>query len=219
MIVAKTDRAHLALSLAFSRRTSARPTWPSCYGTPTADEWVVDAAIDRHAQDRKRMAVVQTDGPPGPSSEPMKSSPGRVFWRAPSSPAAPIRFGSMPRMQATRSWATLSTPVGNGETSTPPATRSSAETSHARRCTPGGWSSSTRSARRKSSWRRPFRRIWRLSFRRCDRQIRQGQGQVHRHGHGGRSRQLSAVELPHPPCGARSRRRAPSRARARLVKF
>ncbi len=57
MVVAKTDRAHLALSLAFSRRQIGKTYLAVCYDPPTTDHWVIDEPIDRHPVDRKRMAV------------------------------------------------------------------------------------------------------------------------------------------------------------------
>jgi 23S rRNA pseudouridine1911/1915/1917 synthase len=63
MVIAKSDRAHLALSIAF-RRHEVRKTYQAvCYGTPTTEESVVDAPIDRHPRHRKEMAVVR-DGRP-----------------------------------------------------------------------------------------------------------------------------------------------------------
>lgn len=63
MVVAKTDRAHQALGLAFRWRTIDKTYLAVCYGSPDDDEGVVDAAIDRHPRHRKQMAVV-TDGRP-----------------------------------------------------------------------------------------------------------------------------------------------------------
>jgi 23S rRNA pseudouridine1911/1915/1917 synthase len=61
LVVAKSDRAHLALSLAFRRRTVRKTYLAVCYGAPDPSDGVVDAPIDRHPRERQRMAVV-TDG-------------------------------------------------------------------------------------------------------------------------------------------------------------
>ncbi len=59
MVVAKSDRAHLALSIAF-RRHEVRKTYAAlCFGVPAEREGVVDAPIDRHPRHRKEMAVVK----------------------------------------------------------------------------------------------------------------------------------------------------------------
>ena len=58
MVVAKSDRAHLALSLAFSRREVRKTYTAVCYGVPTEREGVIEAPIDRHPRDRQQMAVV-----------------------------------------------------------------------------------------------------------------------------------------------------------------
>jgi 23S rRNA pseudouridine1911/1915/1917 synthase len=63
MVVAKTDRAHQALALAFRRREVDKTYLALCYGIFAEPEGVVDAPIDRHPQHRKRMAVVR-DGRP-----------------------------------------------------------------------------------------------------------------------------------------------------------
>jgi 23S rRNA pseudouridine1911/1915/1917 synthase len=63
MVVAKTDRAHLALSLAFRRHTVRKTYIAVCYGTPTTAEGVIDAAIDRHPRHRQEMAVVSKGRP------------------------------------------------------------------------------------------------------------------------------------------------------------
>lgn len=57
LVVAKNDKAHLGLSLAFSRRTIEKTYLAVCYGSPREKEGVIDAPIDRHPSDRKRMAV------------------------------------------------------------------------------------------------------------------------------------------------------------------
>jgi len=63
MVVAKTDRAHQALTLAFRWRKVEKTYLAVCYGEPEADDGVVDAAIDRHPRQRQQMAVV-ADGRP-----------------------------------------------------------------------------------------------------------------------------------------------------------
>ncbi|HSN53679.1 MAG TPA: RluA family pseudouridine synthase [Candidatus Sulfomarinibacteraceae bacterium] len=63
MVVAKTDRAHQALALAFRWRKVAKTYLAVCYGSPADDEGVVDAPIDRHPRERRQMAVV-ADGRP-----------------------------------------------------------------------------------------------------------------------------------------------------------
>lgn len=57
MVVARTDRAHQALSLAFRRREVRKTYAAVCFGVPAEDELVVDAPIGRHPRDRQRMAV------------------------------------------------------------------------------------------------------------------------------------------------------------------
>ena len=63
MVVAKSDRAHLALSIAFRRHTIRKTYLAVCYGVPKAAEGVVDAPIDRHPRNRKEMAVVREGRP------------------------------------------------------------------------------------------------------------------------------------------------------------
>jgi 23S rRNA pseudouridine1911/1915/1917 synthase len=58
LLVAKNDRAHLALSRAFLRRTVEKTYLAVCYGLPKAGEGVVEAPIGRHRTNRKQMAVV-----------------------------------------------------------------------------------------------------------------------------------------------------------------
>ncbi|MCD4751260.1 MAG: RluA family pseudouridine synthase [Thermoanaerobaculales bacterium] len=57
LVVAKTDPAHLGLSLAFSRRQISKTYLAVCYGNLVQTEGVIDLPIDRHPVDRKRMAV------------------------------------------------------------------------------------------------------------------------------------------------------------------
>jgi len=63
LVVAKSDRAHLGLALAFRNRKIRKSYLAVCYGNPTQAEGVIDAPIDRHPRDRQRMAVVQTGRP------------------------------------------------------------------------------------------------------------------------------------------------------------
>jgi len=58
MVIAKTDRAHLALSLAFRRHTVRKTYIAVCYGTPKTADGVIDAPIDRHPRHRQEMAIV-----------------------------------------------------------------------------------------------------------------------------------------------------------------
>ncbi len=57
MVVAKNDGAHLGLSLAFSRREVHKTYLALCYGTLHQSDGFIEAPIDRHATDRKKMAV------------------------------------------------------------------------------------------------------------------------------------------------------------------
>lgn len=59
LLVAKTDRAHHALALAFRRRQVSKTYAAVCFGEPATDELVVDAPIARHPVHRQRMAVAE----------------------------------------------------------------------------------------------------------------------------------------------------------------
>ncbi|MGE5236554.1 MAG: RluA family pseudouridine synthase [Acidobacteriota bacterium] len=59
LIAAKTDLAHRALSLSFRWRTTDKRYLAVVFGSPKADEGIVDAPIARHPSERKRMAVVE----------------------------------------------------------------------------------------------------------------------------------------------------------------
>jgi 23S rRNA pseudouridine1911/1915/1917 synthase len=59
LVVAKSDRSHLGLSLAFRRRQVEKVYSAVCYGTPRTNEGVVEAAIDRHPRERQQMGVVK----------------------------------------------------------------------------------------------------------------------------------------------------------------
>jgi 23S rRNA pseudouridine1911/1915/1917 synthase len=63
MVVAKTDRAHLGLSIAFRRHTVRKTYLAVCYGTPDTADGVIDAPIDRHPRHRQEMAVVSEGRP------------------------------------------------------------------------------------------------------------------------------------------------------------
>lgn len=60
LVVAKTDTAHLALSLAFRRRQVDKSYLAVCYGVPSQHQGTIDAPIGRHPKDRQRMAVTKT---------------------------------------------------------------------------------------------------------------------------------------------------------------
>jgi 23S rRNA pseudouridine1911/1915/1917 synthase len=62
MVVAKSERAHAALSLAFAERDLDRDYLALVWGLPGTSSGEVEAAIGRHATDRKRMAVVGRGG-------------------------------------------------------------------------------------------------------------------------------------------------------------
>jgi 23S rRNA pseudouridine1911/1915/1917 synthase len=58
MVVAKTERAHLALSIAFRRREVEKRYLAVCFGLPAASSGVIDGEVGRHPTERKQMAVV-----------------------------------------------------------------------------------------------------------------------------------------------------------------
>jgi 23S rRNA pseudouridine1911/1915/1917 synthase len=62
MVVAKSERAHTALSEAFATRDLDREYLALCWGLPAPTSGEVDAPIGRHPIDRKRMAVVERQG-------------------------------------------------------------------------------------------------------------------------------------------------------------
>jgi 23S rRNA pseudouridine1911/1915/1917 synthase len=62
IVVAKHDDAHRALAAQFHAHTIERVYQALVRGIPSLDSGRVDAAIARHARDRKRMAVVQRGG-------------------------------------------------------------------------------------------------------------------------------------------------------------
>jgi 23S rRNA pseudouridine1911/1915/1917 synthase len=59
IVVAKTDRAHLGLSLAFRQRRVTKTYLTVCYGCPPELEGVIEAPIGRHPRNRRQMAVVK----------------------------------------------------------------------------------------------------------------------------------------------------------------
>lgn len=63
MVVAKNDRAHQALSLAFRWRKIDKTYLAVCFGEVADDDGVIDVPIDRHPRHRQQMAVVK-DGRP-----------------------------------------------------------------------------------------------------------------------------------------------------------
>jgi 23S rRNA pseudouridine1911/1915/1917 synthase len=62
MVVAKTDRAHRALSEAFAARDLERAYLALVWGLPVDMQGEVSAPVGRHPVDRKRMAVVDRGG-------------------------------------------------------------------------------------------------------------------------------------------------------------
>ncbi|MGG5822685.1 RluA family pseudouridine synthase [Falsiroseomonas sp. HW251] len=62
MVVAKTERAHTALSAAFANRDLDREYLALAWGLPATAAGEVEAPIGRHPTDRKRMAVVTRGG-------------------------------------------------------------------------------------------------------------------------------------------------------------
>jgi 23S rRNA pseudouridine1911/1915/1917 synthase len=62
MVVAKTERAHTALSAAFASRDLDREYLALVWGLPATTSGAVEAPIGRHPIDRKRMAVVGRGG-------------------------------------------------------------------------------------------------------------------------------------------------------------
>jgi len=63
MVVAKSDRAHLALSIAFRQHTVRKTYLAVCYGTPETTDGAIDAPIGRHPRNRQEMAVVREGRP------------------------------------------------------------------------------------------------------------------------------------------------------------
>ncbi len=63
VVVAKSDRAHRALALAFRRRKVEKTYLALCYGHLPKGEGVVDSAIGRHHEKRKQMAATDAGRP------------------------------------------------------------------------------------------------------------------------------------------------------------
>lgn len=63
MVVAKTERAHTALSAAFADRTIERAYWAAAWGMPQPREGEIDRPIGRSPTNRKKMAVVANGKP------------------------------------------------------------------------------------------------------------------------------------------------------------
>lgn len=57
LVVAKSDRAHQGLSLAFRWRKISKTYLAICYGQPKPSEGVIDEPIDRHPRERKMMSI------------------------------------------------------------------------------------------------------------------------------------------------------------------
>jgi 23S rRNA pseudouridine1911/1915/1917 synthase len=64
MVVAKSDRAHRALSDSFANRDLDRTYMALCWGVPSPSSGEIEGAIGRHPSDRKRMAFVTRGGKP-----------------------------------------------------------------------------------------------------------------------------------------------------------
>jgi 23S rRNA pseudouridine1911/1915/1917 synthase len=63
LVVAKTDRAHQALSLAFRWRKVSKTYLAICFGVPAPASQVIEAPIARHPSQRQQMAVVRAGRP------------------------------------------------------------------------------------------------------------------------------------------------------------
>ncbi len=64
MVVAKHDQAHHGLAEQFADRSLSRRYQALVWGQPNPAKGLVDAAIARHAQQRKKMTVVEQGGKP-----------------------------------------------------------------------------------------------------------------------------------------------------------
>ena len=64
MVVAKHDQAHQGLSAQFADRSLSRRYQALVWGHPSPADGLVDGAIGRHAQHRKKMTVVEQGGKP-----------------------------------------------------------------------------------------------------------------------------------------------------------
>lgn len=63
LVVAKSDRAHQALSLAFRWRKVSKTYLAICFGVPSPASLVIEAPIARHPSQRQQMAVVRGGRP------------------------------------------------------------------------------------------------------------------------------------------------------------
>ena len=77
LVVAKTPRAYRALIEAMRRREVRRVYRALVWGSPRADEGVVEGVIGRDPRDRKRMAVLRA----APGATPRAGKPARTLWR------------------------------------------------------------------------------------------------------------------------------------------
>ncbi len=64
MVVAKTDRAHVALVDGFTERKMAKTYLAICHGQPKEDRGQIDAPIGRHPVRRQEMSIRSTSGRP-----------------------------------------------------------------------------------------------------------------------------------------------------------
>ncbi len=64
IVVAKNDRAHLALAEQIQRKTAGRIYWAIVHGVIKDDSGRIESLIGRDPADRKRMAVVSKNGKP-----------------------------------------------------------------------------------------------------------------------------------------------------------
>lgn len=85
MVVAKTDRAHQALSLQFKDHSIERVYHAWVRGTPSAESGRIERAIGRHPRDRKRMSVATHAGRAARTA-------WRVLARFPASDAARLEL-------------------------------------------------------------------------------------------------------------------------------
>jgi len=60
MVVAKSERAHLGLSIAFRRRQVEKTYVAACFGVPGQPGGVIEAPVGRHPGKRQQMAVVES---------------------------------------------------------------------------------------------------------------------------------------------------------------
>jgi 23S rRNA pseudouridine1911/1915/1917 synthase len=60
MVVAKSERAHLGLSIAFRRRQVDKTYVAVCFGVPERPDGVIEGPVGRHPVKRQQMAVVES---------------------------------------------------------------------------------------------------------------------------------------------------------------